>query len=91
MQQYKLDKLAETPDANKMQCLICKRWYRCVCTHAAQRHGVPGDEYKKFFGLPVGKGINPPDLAQKYHEIGKSNDRGISNLKKGAKYRYKKL
>lgn len=80
--QAKRDLEAEIPSENKVKCLLCNRWYRSLCRHVNQRHGVSAKEYKKEFGLPVKKGVIPEDLRKHYRKFALKNRNGLKNLVK---------
>lgn len=43
----------------KIQCLLCGRWYRSICgTHLPHIHGIHPEAYKEMYGLPWGRGLN---------------------------------
>jgi len=41
---------------DKIQCLICKKWFKSLGRHLPT-HKMNVDKYKKEFGLPWGKGL----------------------------------
>jgi hypothetical protein len=55
----KRDREALIASPEKIQCLICKKYYVQVCTHALQVHGINGRQYREKFGLEVKKGVVP--------------------------------
>ena len=73
----------------KIQCLICGKFFRRVCRHAQQTHGVTAREYKEEFGLDVKKGILT--RADREHMEEKTRSNGtIKNLKAGEEFRFEK-
>lgn len=81
--------LANKPSQKKVQCLICGKWYVQVGSHVVQTHGVTAREYREHFDLEVKKGIVP--LWYRKLKAEQSFENGTyKNLRKGAKYRFKK-
>jgi len=81
-------------EEGKEKCVICEKdgeeaWYWAICHHAAFRHGVSHVEYKKMIGVDIGKGRIPEALKKRKRKHVFENGT-VENLKKGAKYRYKK-
>lgn len=72
---------------NKIQCLICKKWFRQVGSHVVQKHDMTCRQYREEYNLEVKKGLLPPDLRELKAKQCKENHT-IDNLKKGAKYRF---
>lgn len=83
------NKIADKPSQNKIQCLICKRWYIQVCSHIVQVHKLLSREYKQEFGLDVKKGRIPKWYSEIKSEITHNNGT-IKNLKIGKKFWFKK-
>jgi len=83
------DRIAEVPAKNKIQCLICNKWYVQVGSHIWNRHNMTAREYREQYGFDVKKGQLPEDYrklkADQAIECG-----GYKNLKKGKKYWFKK-
>lgn len=74
---------------NKIQCLICGRWYVQVGTHVWYKHKMTARQYREMYKLEVKKGIVP----KWYREL-KGNqalkNETYKNLKAGKKYWFKK-
>lgn len=92
-QRIRKDKLAKYPDKDKLQCLICKNYYKRVCSHVRQRHGMNAREYKKEFGLDNKKGLMTEQARETMKKHTEKNrkiviDRNL--LIGGVKTRYKK-
>ena len=86
----KRDREASIPDPeNKCQCLICGKWYVQVCSHVYQVHGMTGREYREYFELEVKKGVVPEWYRKVKGDIAFDNETYL-NLRKGAKFRFKK-
>jgi hypothetical protein len=73
----------------KVQCLICKKWFRQVGTHIVQMHGCTAREYRFEYGFDLKRGQLPEDLRalKADHTIANGT---INNLKAGKKYWFKK-
>lgn len=80
---------AEKPDPQKIQCLICSRWYTQVGSHVRQQHNLTAQEYKEQFELPLSRGVIP-----KWYREAKGlttlENGTYKNLETGASFRYKK-
>lgn len=87
-QRAKRDRDASTPDARKVECLICKKWYVQVGTHIVQVHGVTAREYREAYDLEVKKGIVPSWYRELKGNQALENET-YKNLQAGAKYRFK--
>ena len=88
-QRKRKDKLAVEPSKDKIQCLICNRWYTQICSHVFQRHKITARKYKVMFGLDVKRGLIPKKLLEiKRQHVFKNNT--VKNLKKGKPNRFKK-
>ena len=74
---------------NKIQCLICSRWYRQVGSHIVQKHEMTAREYRELFDLERKRGILPPDLRELKGEQALENGTW-ENLKIGKKFWFKK-
>jgi hypothetical protein len=84
-QRFKRDKLAEKYSPNKVQCLICGKWYIQVCTHIVQIHGLLGRSYREYFDLEVKKGVVPKWYKKLKGDQAIENGT-FKNLKNGKKY-----
>jgi len=51
-------------DGDKIQCLLCGRWFRGLGNHVLKIHEITADEYKTRFGLPYNRGLS----SKKYHD-----------------------
>ena len=74
---------------NKIECLVCGKYYRQVGTHIVQMHDMTAREYREYFELEVKKGILPDDLRKLYGEQALENGT-YKNLKIGKKFWFKK-
>jgi hypothetical protein len=79
------DRIAEKPSPNKVQCLICDRWYVQVCSHIVQIHGLSGRRYREYFDLEVKKGVVPKWYKKLKGDQAIENGT-FKNLKNGIKY-----
>lgn len=82
------DQEASKPDAKKVQCLICKKWYVQVGTHIVQVHGATAREYREAYGLEVKRGTVPKWYREMKGEQAMENET-YKNLKAGAVHRFK--
>lgn len=83
------DKIASIPDKNKVQCLVCGKYYVQVGTHIVQVHGMTGREYREAYDLEVKRGIVPGWYRELKGDQAIENGT-VENLKAGAKFRFKK-
>lgn len=86
--QWQLNKRGEYAD-DKIQCLICDKWYRQVGSHITQTHKLTARAYREEFKLEVRRGILPDDLRELYGNHALENGT-YKNLKNGKKHRFKK-
>lgn len=76
-------------EPGKIQCLICKLWYRQVGSHIVQTHGITAREYRQEYGFDVKRGQLSEELRElKSKQVFENGT--IENLKLGKKYRLKK-
>jgi len=83
------NKKHDKPFREARQCVLCDRWYRAVCYHAWQAHGVDERSYKEIAGLDHKKGLIPKRL-KKIKSKHVFKNKTILNLKNGKKTQYKK-
>ena len=88
-QKARRDKEASEPSSNKIQCLVCGKWYVQVCSHAYQAHGMTGREYREYYDLEVKRGVVPKWYRESKGEQAIENGT-YKNLEAGAKHRFKK-
>jgi predicted transcriptional regulator len=88
-QKARRDRLASIPDPDKVQCLVCGKWYVQLCTHTFQIHGLTGREYREKFELEVKRGV-VPDWYRKLKGDQALDNETYKNLEAGAKYRFKR-
>lgn len=88
-QKDRRDKIASVSSTEKVQCLICKRWYVQLGSHTVQIHKITGREYREQFNLEVKRGI-VPDWYRKEKGDQALENGTFNNLKNGAKFRWKK-
>ena len=88
-QRERRDKEASKPSKDKIQCLLCGRWYRQVGSHIVQIHKITAREYRRMVGFDIKRGQLPDDLRQlKRKHVFKNKT--IENLKAGKKFRFVK-
>lgn len=85
----KRDELAEKPSKDKVQCLICGKYYIQVGSHIVQKHGLTAREYREYFDLDVKKGILPAWFKKIKGDLALENGT-YKNLRNGKKFRFKK-
>lgn len=73
---------------NKIQCLICQRWYVQVGSHVYQTHKAFAREYREHFDLEVKRGT-VPDWYRKLKGDQTIKNKTYLNLKAGKKFRFK--
>ena len=88
-QRQRNNKKAMKPSKNKIQCLLCGRWYRQVGNHIAQVHKMTAREYRALVGFDVKRGQLPDDLRQLKREHVFDN-KTVENLKAGKVNWFKK-
>lgn len=70
---------------NKIECLICGKWYRQIGSHIVQKHEMTAREYREYFNLEVKRGMLPPDLRE--HKANVTLQNGTyKNLEVGKKF-----
>lgn len=79
--------IARIPGENKKKCAICGLWFVQVGSHIALTHKMTAREYRKYFDLPLKKGITAPSYRKIKGDMAIKNGT-IKNLEKGRKYRY---
>lgn len=87
----KLKEKAKLPDPNKIQCLICYRYYKKPMSHAWQVHGTTAREYKDNYNLEQ-RGLIPEHDREILRKHVKDNfdlvvERNL--IKKGEETRFK--
>ena len=83
------DKEASKPSPDKVQCLICGKWYVQVGSHVWQVHHLIARKYREQFGLDVKRGTVPEWYRKVKGEQALENGT-FKNLEKGAEFRFKK-
>ena len=79
-------------EEGKIQCFICKGWYKKICSHTTQRHNLDAKAYKKLMGKDNKKGL----ICEKSKELARQRNKENFDivvkenlLKKGAETRFK--
>ena len=88
----KLKERRGLPDPNKIQCLICYKWYKKPMSHAWQVHHTTAKEYKDNYNLEQ-KGLIPEHDKEILRKHVKDNFDLVVKynlLKKGKQTRFKK-
>lgn len=88
-QRNRRDREAIKPSPNKVQCLVCKKWYVQVCSHVYQVHGVTGREYREAHDLERKRGVLPAWYRELKGEIAINNGT-YNNLKAGKRFWFTK-
>ena len=89
-QRQRDDALAEIPSADKVQCIICVRYYVQLGTHVVQRHQMTAREYREYFDLEVKKGLTPKWFRKLKGDIAIENNTYKNITETGKKYRFVK-
>ncbi len=79
------DRRASEPDPNKIQCFICKKWYRKVGSHIKERHDMTCRQYREYFDLEVKRGLLTESERKPLRDNVFSNGT-VKNLKKGKRF-----
>ena len=53
---------------DKIQCLICEKYFKALGTHLYKTHHINVDQYKKKFGLPWSRGLCGCVTADKFRD-----------------------
>lgn len=72
-------------EADLITCLICQKKFVFVGAHVWQAHKWYMIEYKKHFKLDTKRGRT----TGQFKELKNKTNKGVNNLAKGAKYRFK--
>lgn len=83
-QRARQEKIAQTSGKNKLQCLICKRYYRRVGKHIWNTHEITAREYRVMQHMEVKRGMTTQQDRENLREHVFSNGT-VDNLKKGKK------
>ena len=65
------EEIEEYFSGDRIQCLICNKWYKEIGWHLKAKHELSCDEYKEMFGLPWSRGLVSEDLHNKKSDIAK--------------------
>jgi len=66
---------------DKIECLLCGKYFKALATHIVRIHEYTVDEYKKEFGLPWGRGLTSDDTNTKKSLIMKKRVKEDPRLK----------
>ena len=77
-------------NGDRIQCLLCGKWYRQINNHHLKLHNTTIDEYKERFGLPWRKGLCSCKTHDIYHNLAvdKITDGTIDIFNLADKYRH---
>ncbi len=50
---------------DRLQCLLCGKWFQRLPTHLDMIHGIGVDEYREMYGLPWKRGLCGEELSGK--------------------------
>ena len=64
-----LGELVYDPDADRVQCHLCGRWFRQLTWSHLHRHGWNNDDYVRAFGLNLHRGLITPTLAAQKAQV----------------------
>ena len=53
---------------DRIQCLLCGKWFKRLPTHLKAIHDMTSDEYKEMYGLPWKRGLCSEDHSLKLSE-----------------------
>lgn len=88
-QRKRRDEIAKIVSSNKIQCLVCKKYYVQVCSHIVQVHKMLAREYKENYGLDVKRG-RLPTWYRKVKAESVFENGTVNNLKAGKKFWFRK-
>lgn len=57
----------------EITCLLCGKTYKCLAPHVKRIHKVSAEDYKEFFGLPNGRGIDCAETTKNRSDASKMN------------------
>jgi len=56
---------------DRIQCLVCGKWFKSLGVHLNKTHNMSIDDYKKMFGLPWSIGLCSSETAKKFQRNAK--------------------
>ncbi len=56
---------------DRIQCLLCGKWYRQLGIHLGRIHDVHVDEYREMYGLPWSRGLSCRDTREIKSRVGR--------------------
>lgn len=74
-------------EPGKIQCPVCEGWYKKICSHVTQRHGMTAREFKLKYGYNTKTGI----MAKESRDLARDNVKNnwekcvVENLIEGGK------
>ena len=69
---------------DKIQCLLCNRWFKSLSTHLYKAHDILADDYRRMFDLPFSKGLCGESSREKFRknaESGRLTGRMLTGFK----------
>ena len=60
------EEIEEYFSGDRIQCLICDKWYKTLSHHLDKIHNMSVDDYKLQFGLPWSRGLICKTTLEKY-------------------------
>ena len=54
---------------DKIQCLLCGKWFKRLHTHLKMIHGISSDEYREMYSLPWKHGLCGKEYSLKFRKI----------------------
>lgn len=69
------EEIEEYFGGDRIQCLLCGKWFKRLGGHLKRIHGVTQDEYRKRYGLPWRRGLTSKEAHKNYSEATKKHFR----------------
>lgn len=88
--QEKWQRKLEKEGKERVQCLICGKWYVQVGSHVFQFHKMTARDYREMFNLEVKRGTVPTWYRKLKGDQALENKTYKNLLKAGKKFRFKK-
>ena len=73
-----------------LKCKICGKYFKHLGSHVWHKHRMLARDYKRRFGLNYNHPLITSKIQEKMRDAFWNNPKGLKNLKKGRKYRFKK-
>ena len=76
---------------DRVQCLLCGKWFKQIPTHLKMIHDISSDEYRETYGLPWKHGLCGEEVSLKLRKTMKERwDSGFCNDLEAARKQLKK-